>query len=51
MSIEAKIQLRLPIDIKNWLSVHSKENFRSMNGQMIEILRNVKLKESQNAKQ
>ncbi len=36
---EAKIQLRLPEKVRNWLSEVAKQNDRSMNGQMVAILK------------
>jgi hypothetical protein len=39
MTHEAKIQLRLPTDVHQWIVEHAKQNDRSMNGQMIAILR------------
>lgn len=36
---EAKIQLRLPGQVKDWLSDVAKQNDRSMNGQMVAILK------------
>lgn len=42
MEHEAKIQLRLPIDVRDWFRVHAAKHNRSMNGQMIAILKEAK---------
>lgn len=34
-----KVQLRLPADVHQWLVKWSKQNDRSMNGQMVAMLR------------
>lgn len=34
-----KFQLRLPEDVKSWLELDAQRNDRSMNGQVIAILR------------
>lgn len=39
MSQEVKLQLRLPIDVRNWLKGVAKSHDRSMNGQMVAILK------------
>lgn len=36
---EAKIQLRLPRDLRDWFAQFSKRASRSMNGQMIELIK------------
>jgi len=36
---EAKIQLRLPVDLRNWFKQFSDGENRSMNGQMIELIK------------
>lgn len=41
MGNDAKIQLRLPIELRDWFAAHCKEHDRSMNGQMIVILKNL----------
>lgn len=35
----SKFQLRLPTDLKNWLETYAERNDRSMNGQVVAILR------------
>ncbi|WP_295991626.1 Arc family DNA-binding protein [Rugamonas sp.] len=39
MSQEVKLQLRLPVDVRDWLKAESKSRDRSMNGQMVAFLR------------
>ncbi|NHZ88629.1 Arc family DNA-binding protein [Massilia sp. CCM 8733] len=39
MSIGIKFQLRLPADLKTWLEEDACRNDRSMNGQVIAVLR------------
>lgn len=39
MSEEVKLQLRLPLDVRDWLRGESKSHDRSMNGQMVAILK------------
>ena len=39
MKTEAKVQLRLPADVHQWLVKFAADNDRSMNGQMVAILR------------
>lgn len=39
MKNEVKIQLRLPLDVRDWFAQYSARNDRSMNGQMIVLLR------------
>lgn len=39
MKQEAKVQLRLPADVHQWLVKFAAENDRSMNGQVVSILR------------
>ena len=34
-----KFQLRLPVDVKNWLELDAKRSDRSMNSQVVAILR------------
>lgn len=46
---EAKIQLRVPVEIRNWFADYSKKNSRSMNGQVIEILKGIKNEEAKSA--
>lgn len=46
MKNEAKIQLRLPTELRDWFSAYSEKHDRSMNGQMIVILKNLMQQES-----
>ena len=39
MKAHAKLQLRLPQDLKAWLEVEASRNERSMNWQVVAILR------------
>ncbi|MDD1789107.1 Arc family DNA-binding protein [Burkholderia gladioli] len=39
MNDEAKIQLRLPADIRDWFKEFAERHSRSMNGQMIELIK------------
>jgi plasmid stability protein len=39
MNEEVKLQLRLPIDVRDWLKIDAKSHERSMNGQMVAILK------------
>ena len=39
MNANAKLQLRLPRDLKTWLEVEAGRNERSMNWQVVAILR------------
>jgi hypothetical protein len=39
MSNEAKIQLRLPASLRDWFAEFAKQANRSMNGQMIELIK------------
>lgn len=39
MPQEAKIQLRLPAGLRDWFKVFSDGENRSMNGQMIELIK------------
>lgn len=39
MNQDKKVQLRLPKDVHQWLVIFSAENSRSMNGQMITLIR------------
>lgn len=51
MAQEVKLQLRLPIDVRDWLKVESKNHDRSMNGQMVAFLRGLMEKSKENAAQ
>ena len=44
----AKVQLRLPADIHQWLVKWAATNDRSMNGQMIAMLREEMRKQNEN---
>ncbi|UIY58269.1 Arc family DNA-binding protein [Burkholderia cepacia] len=39
MSGEAKIQLRLPAEVRDWFKGFAEQHSRSMNGQMIELIK------------
>ena len=39
MHVDAKLQLRLPQDLKKWLEEDAVRNDRSMNGQVVAVLR------------
>jgi hypothetical protein len=39
MPEEAKIQLRVPVDLRDWFKQYSDGLSRSMNGQMIEMIK------------
>lgn len=39
MKHEAKVQLRLPADVHQWVVKWAQDNDRSMNGQLISLLR------------
>lgn len=39
MKNEAKIQLRLPAEVRDWFKEFSDRHSRSMNGQMIELIK------------
>ncbi|MFM0488036.1 Arc family DNA-binding protein [Paraburkholderia graminis] len=49
MKDEAKIQLRLPADIRDWFKQYSDQRNRSMNGQMIELIKEKRDKEKREA--
>lgn len=38
MNGTARTQIRIPIEIMEWLKLKAKENHRSMNGQLVEML-------------
>lgn len=42
MRDDVKLQFRLPIDIRNWFKAYAGARNRSMNGQIIEILKDLK---------
>ena len=39
MQASVKLQLRLPEDVKKWLEEDARRNSRSMNGQVVAVLR------------
>ncbi|WP_412526075.1 Arc family DNA-binding protein [Burkholderia lata] len=39
MNDEAKIQLRLPAEVRDWFKGFAERHSRSMNGQMIELIK------------
>ncbi|WP_186151012.1 Arc family DNA-binding protein [Burkholderia gladioli] len=39
MSDEAKIQLRLPLDVRDWVARKAEQELRSMNAQIVYVLR------------
>lgn len=41
MTTTVKIQLRLPVELRDWLESHSAKHDRSMNGQVVAILKNL----------
>lgn len=49
MKYEAKVQLRIPEDVHRWLVGFAAANDRSMNGQMVSLLRD-KMQEQPSAK-
>ncbi|MDP9651692.1 Arc family DNA-binding protein [Paraburkholderia caledonica] len=49
MKDEAKIQLRLPADIRDWFKQYSDQRNRSMNGQMIELIKEKREAEKEKA--
>lgn len=48
MKNEVKIQLRLPIEVRDWFAKFSANNSRSMNGQMIALMQE-KMRQEQGA--
>ena len=49
MKDEVKLQLRLPADIRDWLKRYAEQHNRSMNGQVVEVLANLKASETRKA--
>lgn len=49
MRNEAKIQLRLPGEVRDWFKTFSEQHNRSMNGQMIELIKEKWAAEKENA--
>jgi hypothetical protein len=49
MSRDAKIQLRLPGDLRDWFAKYAREANRSMNGQMIELIKSKQTEEKEKA--
>ncbi|MBN3757241.1 Arc family DNA-binding protein [Paraburkholderia sp. Tr-20389] len=39
MKNEAKIQMRMPGDLRDWFKEYSQQRNRSMNGQLIELIK------------
>ncbi|MBU9316532.1 Arc family DNA-binding protein [Burkholderia multivorans] len=50
MRNEAKIQLRLPAEVRDWLKEFADRNSRSMNGQMIELIKEKREAEAEKGK-
>lgn len=50
MAQEVKLQLRLPADIHKWVTELAKSNERSLNGQLVYLIREDKLR-GKNAKE
>jgi hypothetical protein len=42
MTDPVAMQVRIPLDLRNWLRKAAEVNARSMNGQLVTILRNAK---------
>lgn len=42
MKDEVKLQFRLPTDIRDWFKAYADQRNRSMNGQMIELLKGMR---------
>ena len=49
MKNEAKIQMRMPGDLRDWFKEYSQQRNRSMNGQLIEMLREKQAAETEKA--
>lgn len=49
MKDEVKLQFRLPTDIRDWFREYADQRSRSMNGQMIELLKEMKAAEMEKA--
>jgi len=39
---QSRTQIRLPVELMEWLKAQAREQSRSMNGQLVEILKNAK---------
>ncbi|WP_176331143.1 Arc family DNA-binding protein [Burkholderia vietnamiensis] len=50
MRNEAKIQLRLPAEVRDWFKEFADRNSRSMNGQMIELIKERREAEAEKGK-
>ncbi len=42
MNDMARTQVRIPVEMMEWLKLKAKENHRSMNGQLVEMLAQMK---------
>lgn len=51
MDNEVKLQLRLPVEVRDWLRTQSKKHDRSMNGQMVAFLKELMAKPAENVAQ
>lgn len=49
MKDEVKLQFRLPTEIRDWFKAYADAHNRSMNGQMIELLRDLKAEQKEKA--
>lgn len=49
MNREVKMMIRLPVDVRDWFRSYAKRNDRSMNGQMVAILREIMDGQKENA--
>lgn len=49
MSNEAKMMIRLPLDVRDWFVSYSRRNQRSMNGQMVAMIVAAREAEKENA--
>lgn len=49
MKDEVKLQFRLPTNVRDWFKEYADARNRSMNGQMIELLRDLMAEEKEKA--
>lgn len=49
MPSEVKFVARLPTDVRDWLRSYAKQRDRSMNGQLVSMLKAVMMAEKENA--
>lgn len=49
MKDEVKLQFRLPTNVRDWFKEYAHARNRSMNGQMIELLRDLMAEEKEKA--